>query len=60
MEIILLENIAKLGKIGDLVKVKNGYARNFLLKKRRLAGAKNTNFGARGESEFEVKKYKIL
>ena len=36
MEVILLENISKLGKIGDLVKVKNGYARNFLLKKIKL------------------------
>ena len=32
MEIILLENILNLGKIGDKVKVKNGYGRNFLLK----------------------------
>jgi large subunit ribosomal protein L9 len=30
--IILLENILNLGKIGDKVKVKNGYGRNFLLK----------------------------
>ena len=33
MELILLENILKLGNIGDKVKVKNGYGRNFLLKK---------------------------
>ncbi|MDC1092664.1 50S ribosomal protein L9 [Pelagibacteraceae bacterium] len=33
MEIILLENILNLGKIGDKVLVKNGYGRNFLLKK---------------------------
>ena len=33
MEIILLENISNLGKIGEVVKVKNGYGRNFLLKK---------------------------
>ena len=33
MEIILLENILNLGDIGDKVKVKNGYGRNFLLKK---------------------------
>jgi|TARA_B110000259_G_C13896588_1_gene355119 large subunit ribosomal protein L9 len=33
MEIILLENILNLGNIGDKVKVKNGYGRNFLLKK---------------------------
>ncbi len=32
MEIILLENIFKLGNIGDRVKVKNGYGRNYLLK----------------------------
>ena len=32
MEIILLENIINLGKIGDKVVVKNGYDRNFLLK----------------------------
>jgi large subunit ribosomal protein L9 len=33
MEIILLENILNLGNIGDKVSVKNGYGRNFLLKK---------------------------
>ena len=33
MEIILLENISNLGNIGDKVKVKNGYGRNFLLRK---------------------------
>ena len=33
MEIILLENILNLGSIGDKVSVKNGYGRNFLLKK---------------------------
>tara|TARA_B100001248_G_scaffold68660_1_gene48487 strand:+ start:16542 stop:16997 length:456 start_codon:yes stop_codon:yes gene_type:complete len=32
MEIILLENIFNLGSIGDRVKVKNGYGRNYLLK----------------------------
>ncbi len=32
MEIILLENILNLGKIGEKVKVKNGYGRNYLLK----------------------------
>lgn len=33
MEIILLENIINLGNIGDKVSVKNGFGRNFLLKK---------------------------
>ena len=32
MEVILLENLINLGKIGDKVTVKNGYGRNFLLK----------------------------
>ena len=32
MEIILLENIKNLGKIGDIVSVKRGYGRNFLLR----------------------------
>ena len=32
MELILLENILNLGNIGDKVKVKPGYARNYLLK----------------------------
>ena len=32
MEIILLENIINLGNIGDKVKVRDGYGRNFLLK----------------------------
>ena len=33
MELILLENIINLGNVGDKVTVKNGYGRNFLLKK---------------------------
>ena len=33
MELILLENILNLGNIGDKVRVKNGYGRNFLLRK---------------------------
>ena len=32
MNVILLENIRNLGKMGDVVKVKDGYGRNFLLK----------------------------
>ena len=35
MEIILLENILNLGKIGDKVTVKNGYGRNFLLRQKK-------------------------
>ena len=32
MQLILIENILNLGKIGDVVKVKDGYGRNYLLK----------------------------
>ena len=32
MQVILLENIKNLGKIGDIVKVERGYARNYLIK----------------------------
>ena len=31
MEVILLERVAKLGQMGDVVRVKDGYARNYLL-----------------------------
>ena len=31
MDVILLERVAKLGQMGEVVKVKDGYARNFLL-----------------------------
>ena len=31
MQIILMEKVVNLGQLGDVVKVKNGYARNFLI-----------------------------
>ena len=31
MEVILLERVGKLGQMGEVVRVKDGYARNFLL-----------------------------
>ena len=45
MEVILLEDVKSLGKKGELVKVNDGYARNFLLKKKLgvEATAKNRN-----------------
>ena len=39
MEVILLERVAKLGQMGDVVRVKNGYARNFLLPQRKALRA---------------------
>jgi len=43
MEIVLLENIKKLGKIGDTVKVKDGYGRNFLIKHGKALKASKEN-----------------
>lgn len=43
MEIILLERVENLGQMGDLVKVKPGYARNFLLPKGKALRATKTN-----------------
>jgi len=43
MEIILLERIEKLGSIGDVVSVKDGYARNFLLPNKKALRANEAN-----------------
>src|SRR5947207_11560448 len=43
MEVILLERVAKLGQIGDVVRVKDGYARNFLLPKGKALRATEEN-----------------
>jgi large subunit ribosomal protein L9 len=43
MDVILLERIEKLGAIGDVVKVKNGYARNFLLPNGKALRANESN-----------------
>lgn len=43
MEIILLERIEKLGAIGDIVTVKDGYARNFLLPNNKALRSNNAN-----------------
>jgi len=43
MEIILLERIEKLGTIGDVVNVKDGYARNFLLPNKKALRANEAN-----------------
>ena len=43
MEVILLERIEKLGQMGDVVRVKDGYARNFLLPQSKALRATETN-----------------
>ena len=51
MELILLENILNLGNIGDKVKVRNGYGRNYLLKQ-----GKALRFNKENQSYVEKKK----
>ncbi|HYI42934.1 MAG TPA: 50S ribosomal protein L9 [Sphingomicrobium sp.] len=43
MEVILLERVEKLGAIGDVVKVKNGFARNYLLPNKKALRANESN-----------------
>ena len=54
MNVILLENIRNLGKMGDIVKVKDGYGRNFLLKTGKALRADDEN-----KALFKKKKEKI-
>ena len=54
MDVILLERIEKLGHIGDVVKVKNGYARNFLLPRGKALRANEAN-----RRVFETNRTKI-
>jgi len=54
MDVILLERIEKLGSIGDVVKVKNGYARNFLLPRGKALRANDSN-----RKVFEANREKI-
>tara|TARA_Y100000591_G_scaffold76965_1_gene64243 strand:- start:165 stop:629 length:465 start_codon:yes stop_codon:yes gene_type:complete len=56
MQVILLENISKLGKIGDLVKVKNGFARNYLLKKNKALRANKENIDLVNKNKSELTK----
>ena len=55
MQVILMEKVVNLGSLGDVVKVKDGYARNFLIphgKARRATEANLKEFeGRRGELE---------
>ena len=54
MEVILLERVEKLGAIGDVVKVKDGFARNYLLPRKKALRANDTN-----RKVFEANRAKI-
>ncbi len=54
MQVILLDKIANLGNLGDVVKVKDGYARNFLIPTKRARRATETAI-----KEFEVRRAEL-
>ena len=56
MQIILLENIMKLGKIGDQVEVKNGFARNYLLRQGKALRASKENIEFVSKKKVELNK----
>lgn len=55
MEVILLERVEKLGAIGDVVTVKNGYARNFLLPRKKALRANEAN-----KKVFDANKERLI
>ena len=54
MQVILLEKVANLGNLGDVVKVKDGYGRNFLIPQRKARTAT-----AQAMREFELKRAEL-
>ena len=54
MEIVLLENIKNLGQIGDVVKVKRGHGRNFLIKYGKALKASKENIGLVSKKKAEL------
>ncbi len=56
MKIILLENIQKLGSIGEVISVKRGYARNFLIAKKKALFASKENIKEVDKLKSELSK----
>jgi len=54
MQIILLEKVVNVGNLGDVVKVKDGYARNFLIPQKKARRATQS-----AVAEFEVKRAEL-
>ena len=62
MQVILLEKVANLGTLGDIVKVKDGYGRNFLIpqgKAKRATEGNKAEFAAK-RADLEKKQAEIL
>ena len=62
MEVILLEHVEKLGKMGEKVNVKNGYARNYLLPQGKALRATEANLAVyeQQKAELEANNKKLL
>ena len=56
MQIILMEKVANLGNLGDVVKVKDGYARNFLIPEGKAKRATEANLKAFESKRAELEK----
>ena len=54
MDVILLERVAKLGQMGEVVSVKQGYARNFLLPQGKALRVNEANM-----AQFEAQKAQL-
>ncbi|PWB47065.1 MAG: 50S ribosomal protein L9 [Nitrosomonadales bacterium] len=54
MQVILLEKLANLGQLGDVVKVKDGYGRNYLIPQKKAKRATPANL-----AEFEAKRAEL-
>ena len=59
MEVVLLENIKNLGNIGDVVNVKRGHGRNFLIKYGKALQASKTNIDLVNVKKAELKEKNI-
>lgn len=59
VELILLQRIEKLGQMGDLVRVKPGYARNFLLPQKRAIRANKANVAKFEETRVQLEAQNI-
>ena len=54
MQVILMEKVSNLGNLGDIVKVKDGFARNFLIPGKKAKRATDTN-----RAEFEARRAEL-
>ena len=54
MQVILMDKVANLGNLGDIVRVKDGFARNFLIPQRKAKRATDAN-----RAEFEARRVEL-